>query len=337
MVRGVFVPRSGGLPVSMAVASGSQLLWRYQRDHVLAVSDPADYLLVSALSVSDYDTRYPSRLTIALSAPSNGSVLPASSYSLRILLPPAYEAVLYAFANLTCQINSATTPCTINSKLIALNLTITGTVPLLTVDVDGMVNPLVQTYCDTTDPVLLKMTEFRFEVRDSAGFVRVNKPTSAIQNCLPFRDLRRNVAGSFPATITAGLFYNYSLSVTIPTNNLIVSIASNCSFLAFQPTHSSFSSYSQTTTVGQLSAPTNAPEQAYCRLQFTNYDQGQNLYKYLLPVTVQLVGRQTLRVPLTIPDAEARSLGSPLSFKMLLQEPIADPFLVTISSDSNDS
>lgn len=334
-VRGVINPSTpSNFKLEIDCSGNGGLLWTYSRSHELVISEPADYLLLAALSASDYDTRYPSNLLLTLTAPNNGSVLPAGSFQLRVLLPPSYQQVLYAASALTCALDSVATPCSLQGQLVQLTVLVAVAAEQLTLQISGLVNPVVETVCLTEDTLLLRETTVLLEVEDSAGNVRQNKPVSAISNCLPFKNVRRNLEANFPTIINAGLIYSYSFSINVPTNNLIVSVTSNCSELSFNPSNAAFTSFTQKTAIGEFSARSDSPNGLICRLQFLNYDQNLNLYKYILPLTLNVTANALTQVPLTIGDDQSRLLGQAVNFTATLAQPISSAFAVMITLNS---
>ena len=224
------------------------LQWFFNAPLTYHISSPPKYLSIDNLTVSDYDLLYPSTYTFAISADNNNFIaMEGVQLSYVIVIPNFYKSTVWANTAPTCKFNELTTNSTCYSyeSEIIVTETFTANFTSLTLQISSILNPALETYCDTTDVALLSHTFFRIRIIEvqSNKFLFESSAVVDADNCLKFESIRIPISLEHPLVMVAGLAYNMTYGISKPASNLKIKASTTANGFTFSPRVVEFNDY----------------------------------------------------------------------------------------------
>ena len=123
--------------------------------------------------------------------------------------------------------------------------TFTANFTSLTLQISSILNPALETYCDTTDVALLSHTFFRIRIIEvqSNKFLFESSAVVDADNCLKFESIRIPISLEHPLVMVAGLAYNMTYGISKPASNLKIKASTTANGFTFSPRVVEFNDY----------------------------------------------------------------------------------------------
>lgn len=100
--------------------------------------------------------------------------------------------------------------------------TFTSNFTSLTLEISSILNPALETYCETDDVTLLAHTFFIVRIIEVQSNKFLFESSSVVDgdNCLKFESIRIPISLEHPLIMVAGLAYNLTYGISRPASNL---------------------------------------------------------------------------------------------------------------------
>jgi hypothetical protein len=168
---------------------------------------------------------YPSVYTFTFSANDGNKVAIANKrLSYVIVMPSFYKSTLWANTDPVCKFDNLATNSTCYSyeSEIIITETFAANATRLVLSISKILNPSLQTFCNTTDVTLLSHTFFKIRIIEVASNAFLFESSAVVDNsnCLRFSSLRIPITLEYSLIMVAGLTYNITYGLTKPASNL---------------------------------------------------------------------------------------------------------------------
>ena len=222
------------------------LLWLFESPLTYFISSPPSYLSINNVSVSDYDLLYPSVYTFQFSS-EEPIAIANLQLSYIIVIPTFYKSTVWANGNFVCKFAELPGPsdCSNYQTEIIVTETFPTDLTSLTLTITTILNPSLETYCDTDDVNLLAQTFFVIRIIEvmSNKFMFESSPVVNGDNCLKFESIRIPISLEHSLVMVAGLAYNITYGIEKPASNLKVRASMAVNGFTFSPSTVEFNDY----------------------------------------------------------------------------------------------
>ena len=172
LVRGVknpsaYVASNFTIAYYIETVEHKTLRWVYNFPLKYFISAPPNYLTIEKVEVSDYDLLYPSVYTFTFSSNDGNQVAIANKrLSYVIVMPSFYKSTLWANTDPVCKFANLATNSTCYSyeSEIIITETFAANATKLVLSISKILNPSLETFCNTTDVSLLSNTFFKIRI-----------------------------------------------------------------------------------------------------------------------------------------------------------------------------
>lgn len=197
----------------------------------------------------------------------------------------------------------------------------------LTLSISTLLNPSLETYCDTNDQTLLAQTFFIIRVIEVVSNKFLLESSSVVDgsNCLKFYSIRIPISLEHSLIMVAGLAYNITYGITKPASNLRITAKSSANGLSFVPSTVEFNDYyalKKTTTVYLRSdiAP------GTYTINFDKFESETKTYfRNILPTTIQVVSPSSstgfIYPTITVPSLSVSTSGAAVTVPIIFSLP----------------
>jgi putative component of membrane protein insertase Oxa1/YidC/SpoIIIJ protein YidD len=195
------------------------------------------------------DLLYPSTYSFKFSGSDGSQVaIAGKKLSYVIVIPTFYKSTLWANSAPQCRFTelSANSSCSSYESEIVVTETFTSNFTSLTLTVSSILNPAVETFCNTTDVTLLSHTFFKIRIieDESNAFLFESSAVVDGSNCMKFSSVRIPITLEYPLIMVAGLTYNITYGLTKPASNLKINAYINSqNGFTFSPSVVEFNDY----------------------------------------------------------------------------------------------
>jgi hypothetical protein len=158
--------------------------------------------------------------------------------------------------------------------------------------ISKILNPSLQTFCNTTDVTLLSHTFFKIRIIEVASNAFLFESSAVVDNsnCLRFSSLRIPITLEYSLIMVAGLTYNITYGLTKPASNLkINAFIENQTGFTFSPSMVEFNDYYTLRNTTTLYLRSDIPAGVYT-IKFNKYESELKTYfRNILPITITVI------------------------------------------------
>lgn len=252
-IRGIknpaaYLPLNFTLTYYVLTGASRTLEWILQAPLTYYISSPPKYLSIDSVSVSDSDLLYPSVYTFSFSS-DNGDFIAIDGVKLSyiIVIPTFYKSTVWANGQMVCQFAElgVASPCTNYETEVIITETFAANLTSLTLTITSILNPSLETYCDTDDVTLLSQTFFRIRIIEVKSNKFMFESSSVVDgdNCLKFSSVRIPISLEHSLVMVAGLAYNLTYGLEKPASNLKIRASTTVNGFSFSPSMVEFNDY----------------------------------------------------------------------------------------------
>lgn len=252
-------------------------------------------MTIEKVEVSDYDILYPSTYTFTFSSNDGNKVaIAGKTLSYVIVMPAFYKSTLWANTDPVCKFDNLATnsSCSSYESEIMVTEKFTANLTKLKLSISTILNPSLETFCNTSDVTLLGHTFFRIRIIEveSNAFLFESSAVVDSSNCLKFTSLRIPITLEYSLIMVAGLTYNITYGLTKPASNLkINAYIENQTGFTFQPSMVSFNDYYTLRNTTTLYLRSDIAAGTYT-IKFNKYESEQKTYfRNILPITITVI------------------------------------------------